>query len=263
MLRSYKALMFLLPPNPQCPESSQRAKTYPPPHTHTHNNHDHTSCKDHKQLLLSFLHRHILSLILGCLVYRENQLRLHWPRAMKDTVLSKEIAQCTKRPVHLEKNFLQLGLCVYSILIQRNFHSHVMLSKLEQNGGYDKRVKNKHGHVSFHAVQVNNPLRILQQSLLSFNCVSCCSGLLCWVFVIFYGRLVTFLTTHKQSCGKVMFSQTSVRQSWRDPLPTLQKVQKILPYVLKSENTYLLIVYGGCFHSLILRRVPLKSMLYP
>ena len=44
---------------------------------------------------------------------------------------------------------------------------------------------------------------------------------------------------------------------------TLRKVQKILPYALKSENTFLLIVYGGCFHSLILRRVPLKSMLYP
>ena len=37
---------------------------------------------------------------------------------------------------------------------------------------------------------------------------------------------------------------------------TLQKVQKILPYALKSENKYLLIVYGGCFHSLILKRVP-------
>ena len=46
-------------------------------------------------------------------------------------------------------------------------------------------------------------------------------------------------------------------------LYTLRKVQKILPYALKSENTYLLIVYGGCFHSLILRWVPLKSMLYP
>ena len=44
---------------------------------------------------------------------------------------------------------------------------------------------------------------------------------------------------------------------------TLRKVQKILPYALKSENTYLLIVYGRCFHSLILRWVPLKSMLYP
>ena len=44
---------------------------------------------------------------------------------------------------------------------------------------------------------------------------------------------------------------------------TLRKVQKILPYALKSENTYLLIVYGGCFHSLIWRWVPLKSMLYP
>ena len=46
-------------------------------------------------------------------------------------------------------------------------------------------------------------------------------------------------------------------------LGTLRKVQKILPYALKSENTYLLIVYGRCFHSLILRWVPLKSMLYP
>ena len=46
-------------------------------------------------------------------------------------------------------------------------------------------------------------------------------------------------------------------------LNTMWKVQKILPYALKSENTFLLIVYGGCFHSLILSRVPLKSMLYP
>ena len=59
---------------------------------HAPNNHDHTSRKDHKELLIS---RHILNLNQGCLVYHENQLRLHWPCAMKDAALSKEIAQCT------------------------------------------------------------------------------------------------------------------------------------------------------------------------
>ena len=35
---------------------------------------------------------------------------------------------------------------------------------------------------------------------------------------------------------------------------TLRKVQKILPYALRSENTYSLNVYGGSCHSLIFMR---------
>ena len=70
---------------------------------------------------------------------------------------------------------------------------------------------------------------------------------------------IDFSPTNRNGLAAMLVTKTSV-----DVRPdTLQKVQKILPYALKSENMYLLIVYGRCFHSLILRRLPLKSMLYP
>ena len=74
-------------------------------------------------------------------------------------------------------------------------------------------------------------------------------------------------TNYNSVCKTIDFKHSLTFQNERECITcavyTLWKVQKILPYALKSENTYPLIVYGECFHSLILRRVPLKPMLCP